>query len=93
MTASERCQLVIDILEATHDGKDLYQTPEEIERHGPNGDGEWLYMLQCAANAADGRDYPTADRVLVALGRQVQAGDYHYEINDFVAHFVPEVVR
>jgi len=88
MTSSERCQLVIDILEATHDGKDLYQTEQEIERHGKNGDGQWLYFLQCAVNASADRAYPNADRMLAVLHRQVQADDFHYGFDDFACRFV-----
>jgi hypothetical protein len=80
--------MVIDILEATHDGCDLYQSPLEIEQNGRNGVGHWMHFLQCAVNSED-RPYPMADALLAALDRQVRAGDYAYELNDFVVRFVP----
>jgi hypothetical protein len=79
--------MVIDILEATHDGCDLYQSEAEIDRHGRTGIGQWLHFLQGAVNSED-RPYPLADALLAALDRQVRAGDYAYELNDFVGRFV-----
>jgi hypothetical protein len=81
---SERCQLVADILHATRDGRELYQTEEEIERHGRNGDGTWLKFLEnCANGFVTRRGY----ELLRVLHRQVLAGDYRYSFKEFVQRF------
>jgi hypothetical protein len=81
MDSHERCQLVIDILHATRDGRDLYQTDDEIERHGPNGDGAWLKFLE---NCANGFVKPRGYELLRVLHRQVLARDYRYSFEEFV---------
>jgi hypothetical protein len=89
MDSQERCQLVIDVLEKTRDGHDLYQTDAEIERHGRNGDGAWLKFLESCANAfVNDRGY----KLLRIFHRQVLAGDYRYSVTKFVQRFLPEEI-
>jgi hypothetical protein len=81
------CEIAADILQRTNDGRDLSQSPEEIERHGRNGDGQWLKFLEHAVNGflnQRGKD------LLRVFHQQVLAGDYQYSLRDFVARFCPE---
>jgi hypothetical protein len=80
-------QLVIEVLERTRDGRALFQTPDEIERHGRNGDGAWLKFLE---NACNGHLNARGRALLQAFHRQVLAGDYQYEIHEFEQRFTPE---
>jgi hypothetical protein len=90
MDTHTRCQLVIDILQATHDGHTLHQTPEQIERWGNNGDGWQLAFLQDAVNGLlNDRGY----RLLEILHRQVLAGDYCYPAQEFLTRFAPELCK
>jgi len=76
---------VIEILQHTNDGRDLFQTAAERERHGANGDGQWLLYLQ---NAANGWLTGEALRMLPIFYAHVLAGDYQYPILDFFEKFV-----
>lgn len=81
------CEIVADILGRTNDGRQLYQTPDEIERHGRNGDGQWLKFLETAANGwlnAKGK------KLLRVFHQQVIAGDFRYPINEFAEKFKGE---
>ena len=81
-------EMAIEILQKTRDGYDLYQSEENIERHGRNGDGWQLALVQSAVN-----DWLTADGKLLfsALHRQVCNGDYKYPLDEFLGRFCPEV--
>jgi hypothetical protein len=87
MTRHERCQLAIEILQKTRDGRDLFQTDQEIARHGRNGDGAWLKFIEDAVN---GFLNAKGDRLLQALHRQVLADDYRYPVTDFIKRFLEE---
>ena len=85
ISGKSNCDYVIEILQATNDGHDLYQTADEIARHGRNGDGQWLLYLQ---NAANGWLSGEALRMLPIFHQHVLAGDYKYPILDFFEKFV-----
>jgi hypothetical protein len=78
--------MAIEILDKTSDGQQLYQSPEQIERHGANGDGWQLAITQDAVN------HNLNDRGVVlfeALYRQVVAGDFKYPLAEFKSKFCP----
>jgi hypothetical protein len=84
------CEKAIDILERTNDGRLLFQSELDVERHGHNGDGWQLKLLESAVNnflTARGKE------VFDALHRQVLAGDYLYDHKTFVEKFCPEAVN
>jgi hypothetical protein len=83
-------EMAIDILELTHDGYDLYQSAANVERHGRNGDGWQLALLQAAANHWLTPDGMT---VLAALHQQVSNGDYKYPLAEFLRRFCPELSK
>jgi hypothetical protein len=87
MTSHERCEIAIEILQKTRGGRDLFQTDQEIERHGRNGDGAWLKFLEDAVN---GFINANGDRLLQALHRQLLADDYRYPVKDFINRFLKE---
>lgn len=78
----------VEILEKTNDGRDLYQSEENIERHGKNGDGWQLAIIQCAVN---GHLNESGHVLFAALHRQVLLGDYLYPIDEFKSRFCPEL--
>jgi hypothetical protein len=80
----EQCDLACEIVKATRDGRDLFQTEEQVWRHGPNGDGWQLAFLQDAIN---GHLNEEGYRLLVVLHRQVLAGDYRYAAKEFLERF------
>lgn len=79
--------MAIEILQKTNDGRELYQTPEQIERYGRNGDGWQLSFLQSAIN---GHLNERGKKLLAVLHRQVLLKDYQYPFNEFVAKFEAE---
>lgn len=84
------CDMAIDILRTTNDGRRLYQSEANIERHGPNGDGWQLALIQDAVNQnlnANGQ------QLFEKLHVQVMCGDFRYSVNDFIATFLPELTR
>jgi hypothetical protein len=87
MSSHERCELAIEILEKTRDGRDLFQTEQEIARDGRNGDGAWLKFIEDAVN---GFLNANGDKLLRAFHRQVLPGDYRYPVKDFINRFLKE---
>ena len=85
MTDSDRA---IEILEKTNDGKLLFQTPEQVERYGRNGDGWQLALVQDAVNHHLNEK---GVALFAALHRQVMAGDYRYPLKEFIAKHCPEL--
>lgn len=82
------CDLAIEILQKTSDGHELYQSAENIERHGRNGDGWQLALVQDAVNNNLNHK---GEVLFTALHRQVVLGDYRYSVPDFIAKFCPEI--
>ena len=82
------CEMAIEILQKTRDGYDLYQSEKNIERHGRNGDGWQLALIQDAVN---NHLNDKGAALFAALHRQVGAGDYKYPIGEFIARFCREI--
>lgn len=82
------CEMVASILGKTDDGRRLYQTPREIERHGRNGDGTWLYFLQGAVN---GELTPKGEAVVRVFYNHVIENDWDYSFETFVKRFKDEI--
>ena len=81
------CDKAIAIFQATRDGRTLYQTPEQVERYGRNGDGWQLAIVESAVN---GSLNPQGERLFECLYEQVVAGDYAYPMREFVSRFMPQ---
>jgi hypothetical protein len=77
--------MAIEILEKTSDGHNLYQSEENIERYGRNGDGWQLALIQTAVN---GHLNERGEKLFEALHRQAGVNDYSYPLQEFVAKFV-----
>lgn len=79
--------MVLQILEKTNDGRALFQTPAEIERHGRNGDGWQLKLCQDACN----NWLTTRGKLLFEkLHAQIMNDDAAYGLSDFIDKFCPE---
>ena len=72
MNTSERCDMAIAILSATEDGRKLYQSEENVERYGRNGDGWQLALVQFACN---GDLNEPGERLFDARHRPMLTGD------------------
>lgn len=81
------CDMAIEILRLTRDGHDLYQSEENIERYGKNGDGWQLALVQYAVN---GHLSERGSLLFQQLYVQVKAGDYKYPLKEFIEQFVHE---
>jgi hypothetical protein len=80
--------MCIDILGKTEDGRLLHQTRAEINRHGHNGDGQWLKLIETGVN---GWLTPAGDALLRVFHRHVMAGDWDYSIKQFCEQFKGEI--
>lgn len=89
MSNPTHVQMAIEMLEHTADGRKLYQTPAEIERHGRNGDG---WQLKCIEMAVNGFLSERGQRLFELLHRQVMADDAAYSMDEFVEKFMPDAI-
>jgi hypothetical protein len=82
------CSMAIEIFEKTNDGRMLYQTPEQVERYGPDGDGWQLKLIEWAVN---NRLNAKGKVLFERLHAQVLAGDYQYPLAEFRQKFCPDL--
>jgi hypothetical protein len=82
------CEMAIEILQRTSDGHELFQSAENIERRGRNGDGWQLAIVQDAVNNHLNHN---GEVLFAALHRQVVIGDYRFPLRDFISKFCPEI--
>lgn len=82
------CEMCIEILGKTEDGRLLHQTTAEINRHGRNGDGQWLKMIETGVN---GWLNDFGDALLRVFHRHVMADDWDYSVKQFCEKFKDEI--